>query len=500
MIDESPGVYQDRLAEHSALPGVFRRVRQYLVGQATGEEERQRMRRAAAREFRILQSFDHPGILDALDYKDHEYGPALLFAYEPLAMRLDHYLATRGPRLTPGTRLELVRQVADAVRYSHSKKVIHRALAPQSVLVMDPDAPVPRLKVFNWQVGAREAEAGSSATVHVRELVDRLATAYMAPEALLDPKGATEASDVFSLGAIAYHVFSGRSPGESPAEVARMLEEHGGLLVSAVLDGAGPRLEELILRATDPDVDQRIESAADFLKWLDDVEDELTDPEEHPAVDPASARKGDKLGADFVVERFLGQGATGIALLVHRGDEEAVLKVARTPDDDDRLLEEAEALKKVRSEFIVGLREVRTIGGRTVLVLDKSGDETLADRLRKEGRLGLELLQRFGEDLLQAVASLERHGVAHRDIKPDNIGVRSGKQRLQLVLFDFSLSRVPPDQVQVGTHPYLDPFLSKRRPPSVGPLGRAVLGGGDALRDGGGRAAEVGRRAVRPGA
>ena len=58
-------------------------------------------------------------------------------------------------------------------------------------------------------------------------------------------------------------------------------------------------------------------------------------------------------------------------------------------------------------------------------MLDKAGDETLAERLRKEGRPGLELLQRFGDDLLQAVASLERHGVAHRDIKPDNIGVRS---------------------------------------------------------------------------
>ena len=98
-------------------------------------------------------------------------------------------------------------------------------------------------------------------------------------------------------------------------------------------------------------------------------------------------------------------------------------------------------------------------------MLDNSGDETLAERLRKEGRLGLELLQRFGEDLLQAVASLERQGVAHRDIKPDNIGVRSGKQRLQLVLFDFSLSRAPAEQIQVGTHPYLDPFLSQRRPP-----------------------------------
>ncbi len=63
LLDESPDVYQDRLAEHVALPGVFCRVRQYLVAQAAGEDLRQRMKRAAAREFRILQSFDHPNAL-----------------------------------------------------------------------------------------------------------------------------------------------------------------------------------------------------------------------------------------------------------------------------------------------------------------------------------------------------------------------------------------------------------------------------------------------------
>jgi serine/threonine protein kinase len=477
LLDESPGVYQDRLAEHAALPGVFCRIRQYLVAQAAGEDQRERMRRAAAREFRILQGFDHPGVLDARDYKEHEFGPALLFAYEPGAMRLDHYLATRGAKLSPGTRLELVRQAADAVRYAHSKRVIHRALAPQSVLVMDPNAPSPRIKVFNWQVGVREAESASSATAHVQELVDRQATAYMAPETLLAPKAAAEAADVFSLGAIAYHVFSGRPPGASPAEVARALGEHRGLKVSAALDGAGPKLEELIRAATDPDVDLRIASAAEFLKQLDDVEDELTDPGAHAAVDPAAARPGDRVEGGFEVVRFLGQGATGVALLARRGDEEVVLKAARTPDDDGRLREEAEALRKVRSEFVVGLREVREVRGRTVLVLDKSGDETLAERLRQEGRFGLELLQRFGEDLLQAVASLERHGVAHRDIKPDNIGVRSGKQRLQLVLFDFSLARVPPEQIQVGTHPYLDPFLSARRPPRWDPAAERYAAG-----------------------
>jgi predicted Ser/Thr protein kinase len=191
----------------------------------------------------------------------------------------------------------------------------------------------------------------------------------------------------------------------------------------------------------------------------------LTDPAAHAAVDPAAARPGDSLDGGFVIERFLGQGATGVALLARQGDDAVVLKVARTPDDDARLRAEGEAIRKVRSQFVVGLRAVREICGRSVLVLDKAGDETLAERLRKEGRLGLELLERFGEDLLQAVFALEQDGVAHRDIKPENIAVRSGKQRLQLVLFDFSLSRVPAEQIQVGTHPYLDPFLSKRRPP-----------------------------------
>ena len=416
-------------------------------------------------------------------------------------MRLDHYLATRGPKLSPGTRLELLRQVADAVRYAHSKRVIHRALAPQSVLVMDPDAEVPRLKVFNWQVGVREAEAASSATVHVQELVDRQATVYMAPEALLDPKAATEASDVFSLGAIAYHLFSGRPPGESPAEVARTLGEHNGLKVSAVLDGAGPELEELIRWSTDPDVDLRVATGG----GLPQAARRRRGRADRPGHARASWTRPRPGGATAWRGASRSSGCSAGARPASRcwpggATRSSCSRSPASPRTTPGSARRREALRNLRSEFIVGLHEVREIRGRTVLVLDKSGDETLAERLRKEGRLGLELLQRFGEDLLQAVASLERHGVAHRDIKPDNIGVRSGKQRLQLVLFDFSLSRAPAEQVQVGTHPYLDPFLSAAPAAALGPGGRAVRGRRDALRDGRRRPAPLGRRQVGPGA
>ena len=78
----------------------------------------------------------------------------------------------------------------------------------------------------------------------------------------------------------------------------------------------------------------------------------------------------------------------------------------------------------------------------------------------------LDLLSRYGDDLLSALASLERHGVVHRDIKPDNIGIRSlTKQRNQLILFDFSLVRAPLDNLNVGTEGYRDPFLKLRKPP-----------------------------------
>lgn len=52
---------------------------------------------------------------------------------------------------------------------------------------------------------------------------------------------------------------------------------------------------------------------------------------------------------------------------------------------------------------------------------------------------------------------------SHRDIKPENIGIASSRTgRLKLVLFDFSLSRTPPENIKAGTPPYLDPFLALR--------------------------------------
>ena len=85
---------------------------------------------------------------------------------------------------------------------------------------------------------------------------------------LSDSRKVTEASDVFSLGAIAFHLFASRPPAGNPTELAKILRDQKGLSISSVLDGAGPKLEELIQWSTHPDVLTRIGSVEDFLTLL----------------------------------------------------------------------------------------------------------------------------------------------------------------------------------------------------------------------------------------
>jgi len=148
----------------------------------------------------------------------------------------------------------------------------------------------------------------------------------MSPEAISDSRKVTEASDVFSLGAVAFHLFGFRPPATNPTELAKILRQQKGLSISSVLDGAGAKLEELIQWSTHPDVLTRIGSVEDFLTLLDDVEDELTAPAQTVVVDLLQAKRGDRLQHGFVVQRELGQGATAKALLVTKDD-----KCARGP-------------------------------------------------------------------------------------------------------------------------------------------------------------------------
>src|SRR5690606_27694802 len=141
------------------------------------------------------------------------------------------------------------------------------------------------LAVSGWHTGSREAGTSTTtpyltATVHPDRLVDELAGAYMAPEVRThaDPDG--ERADVFSRGAIAYRLFSGKDPAGSQLDLVQRLGEDGHLDLPGAVDGCPVALGLLVEQATCGDADRRSPNVGELLIALEQLEEELTRPEE----------------------------------------------------------------------------------------------------------------------------------------------------------------------------------------------------------------------------
>lgn len=486
-LGEGP-TWQDVLAAHPGAPSVKRRVRVFDIPPGASAEVRADIERSARREFVFTQGITHAGIARPTELVT-EPVPALVFDYDDAEIPLASYLADAGPTLGLSERLDLIRQLAGVLRYAHQRRLVHRALTPGQVYVDTAGQP-PRLVVRDWQTGRRSplAASGSAAgrrpsgtatatsfgTEDVRSLIAQPDWVYLAPES---HRGGDDLPaiplDVYGLGALSYLILTGEPPAASLAELQSRLESNGALDPQVADATVADVLADLVRHATRRVEADRLATVEEFLAGLDDAEDALTappadaTPEERPrATDPLTAGRGEMLGERFEVQEHRGQGSTGTALLVDdyvRTLTGVILKIARDDAAARRLADEAAVIAQLDHPRVVRLLEPPlTVDGRVALLLSDAGKETLAGRLSAKGRSTVQELERFGGDLLEAVAHLDARGVFHRDIKPANLGIQPdpGTRQPRLVLFDLSLAREPLDNVASGTRGYLDPYLS----------------------------------------
>ena len=139
---------------------------------------------------------------------------ALVFEHDPDAERLDRFLERRNADgLDLPARPDLLRQLAETLKYAHEHRLYHRALTPQKVLVTDANAERPRLKIFDRRVGEHAAPLGSntsgsrvSGALSTPGLPgDDEGDIYLAPETA-HGQFIAEKLDGFSLGAIGFRL------------------------------------------------------------------------------------------------------------------------------------------------------------------------------------------------------------------------------------------------------------------------------------------------------
>ncbi len=111
----------------------------------------------------------------------------------------------------------------------------------------------------------------------------------------------------------------------------------------------------------------------------------------------------------------------------------------------ERLRREAEAARRVQSEFVPQLFDVdKTPDGELFLVMELLHGETLAAHMRRRGGLlEWDEVARIGEDVLHGLIDAHAAGVVHRDLKPGNIFIESlPDQRERARILDFGVCKL----------------------------------------------------------
>ena len=147
-------------------------------------------------------------------------------------------------------RFLIIKQLLDAIEISHSNGIIHRDINPNNIMLTDDK----QVKLIDFGI-CKINDMINSATVY------KLGTnAYSAPEVHQHSENATEKSDLYSLGAVIYFLFTGQQP-PLAVQFQDVLNKTSGMDVSLK-----PILKKLVAENPDDRYENVFELRADFSK------------------------------------------------------------------------------------------------------------------------------------------------------------------------------------------------------------------------------------------
>lgn len=183
-----------------------------------------------------------------------------------------------------------------------------------------------------------------------------------------------------------------------------------------------------------------------------------------PSDDPE--RLGD-LGP-YEISELVGRGGMGVVLRAHEPKLSRTVAVkllapelALNPVAVQRFLREARAAAAVSHDHVVAIHSIDDESHPPVIVMEFIQGQSLQQKIDKVGALDVKSILRIGMQTAAGLAAAHRQGLVHRDVKPANILLENGIERVKLT--DFGLARAVEDISMTrtgqitGTPQYMSP-------------------------------------------
>ena len=214
------------------------------------------------REVQMTSQLTSPHTVSVYDYGRTPDG-LFYYAMEFLdGIDLEELVRRDGP-MPPARVVHVLRQVCEALGEAHRAGLIHRDVKPANILLCERGGRFDVAKVVDF--GLVKSVAGGNPGVTVENMAPGTPH-YMAPEALTSPDRIDARSDVYSLGATAYFLLTGRPVFEGAlAEVLAQLLKDPPPSPSARLGRSLPAgIDAVILAALAKKPEDRPESVEAF--------------------------------------------------------------------------------------------------------------------------------------------------------------------------------------------------------------------------------------------
>ena len=163
--------------------------------------------------------------------------------------------------------------------------------------------------------------------------------------------------------------------------------------------------------------------------------------------DSVSQLLGLALGHQYEIIREIGRGGMGAVYLAREKALERLVAIkvlkpelASSPESRERFRREARIAANLSHPGILQLHTFGELSGVWYFVMSYVRGETLADLLRRRGKLPASEAHQILIELADALACAHRYHVVHRDIKPANVLIDAESGRA--VLADFGISKI----------------------------------------------------------
>lgn len=443
--------FEEYRTKHKDIPALYSRLRVYqaeaYADLDSPDLEKERIRST----FRTLRQIKHPNIQGVSEFFETEDGDRFILVLDEIEGRS---LRQAVNWLSTNQKFYILNQVLGAMGYAHEHGIIHRNLSPDNIMVTHNKGKV-------IITGFEYAHNRDRTHTIADEIIDSIDYKYQPLECQQDPAKASIASDLFSIGAIFYYVFTGKKLFDNAQEL-----QSRSLCYLEAPSQLNPELpisfDKWLQKICAKNPQERFASA-------DAARQSLTPIATSEAIDLANLPLDYLINNQYLVKEKLGKvGSFCVTYKVWETTAEVyeVLKLVLRDRYSlyDRAKQEYKILRNLPEHpHIVKVRNAGQLADETPFIVFDYVEGKDLTSFMSEIDISQEQAIAIAKQTAIGLQHLHSNGIYHQDFKPSNLlitnidNIKNQEICVKIIDFNIAASEQNESPTSAGTQRYLPP-------------------------------------------